>query len=122
MTTSSKPTERDQFWLEHNLALSSSGLTTKQYIEEHGLSRHALYQSRNRLRSLGLLPPAESPRARRRTKKKSAPAFSKVQLSASSRPGFDFRLSLPSSVVLEWSGEELPTSVVDLLERLTDRR
>jgi len=55
-------TERDQFWLDHEAALAGSGLTTKEYAAEHGLSFHAFYQARKRLRALGLLPPADQKR------------------------------------------------------------
>ena len=40
------PTERDQYWLDHEKKLAASGLTAKAYAAEHELSLHALYQAR----------------------------------------------------------------------------
>jgi hypothetical protein len=122
MTDSHPPTERDRFWLDHEAALAASDQTAKAYAAEQGLSLHALYQARKRLRGLGLLPPS---RSRRRSPKPESPsvAFSKVALApppAMARP--DFRLSLPNDLVLEWSGSELPEAVVELVERLTRPR
>ncbi len=123
MTDSREPTERDRYWLDHEAKLSSSGLTAKAYAAEHDLSLHALYQSRKRLRALGLM---ERTRAVRNDKKKGASraavSFSKVELSTPRSPSPDFRLSLPNGLVLEWSGTELPSPVVDLVERLTQPR
>jgi transposase len=59
MGTAAKPTEGNQFWLDHESKLAKLELTAKAYAAERGLSRHALYQARKRLRSLGLLPPVE---------------------------------------------------------------
>ena len=119
MGTTGKPTERDQFWLNHEAALAASAETTKSYAAEHGLSHHAFYQARKRLRALGLLPAAT------RRPSKPAPskavAFSKVEL-RSPRHSPEFRLSLPNGYVLEWSGGELPSAVIDLVERLTSPR
>ena len=49
-------------------------------------------------------------------------AFSKVEVASPRRSSFDFRLSLPIGVVLEWSGGELPSAVIELVERLTQSR
>ncbi len=119
MGTTVKATERDQFWLDHEAAYAASELTAKAYAAEQGLSHHALYQARKRLRSLGLLPPA----VRRRKPGSVRPAsFSKVALQTPIPSQAEFRLSLPNGFVLEWSGAELPSGVVDLLERLTSPR
>ena len=120
MGTTGKPTERDRFWLDHEAALVTSGLTAKGYAAEHGLSQHAFYQARKRLRKMGWL---EGP-AKVGGKKKPSPksvAFSKVDVRGSSPPA-EFRLSLPNGFVLEWSGAELPAAVVGLVERLTSPR
>jgi hypothetical protein len=53
MTDSPAPTERDRFWLDHEAAVAASGQTAKGYAAEHGLSFHAFYQARKRLRALG---------------------------------------------------------------------
>ena len=121
MSETRKPPERDRFWLDHEAAIESSGQTAKEYAAAHDLSLHALYQSRKRLRALGLM---ERSRAfRTDTKSASKPmSFSKVELATPRRSQSDFRLSLPNGIVLEWSGAELPSPVVDLVERLTNRR
>lgn len=119
MGTAVKATERDQFWLDHEAKLSGTELTAKAYAAEQGLSLHALYQARKRLRMLGLLPPAASPRS---SKKSSAKAVSFAKVELRSPTAAEFRLSLPNGYVLEWSGAELPSAVVDLVERLTSPR
>ena len=45
-----------------------------------------------------------------------------VEVAAPRRASLDFRLSLPNGVVLEWSGSELPSPVVELVERLAQSR
>ena len=120
MGTTPKPTERDQFWLDHEASFAASDQTAKAYAAEHDLSHHAFYQARKRLRALGLMPAAA-----RRLKKKATPkavAFSKVELRSPHSSPADFRLSLPNGFVLEWSGTEFLSSVVDLVERLTSSR
>ena len=120
MGTRPKPTERDQFWLDHEVALATSEQTTKSYAAEHDLSHHAFYQARKRLRALGLFPAA----VRRPLKKADAEAlaFSKIELRSPRHSAAEFRLSLPNGFVLEWSGAELPAAVLDLVERLTPAR
>ena len=82
---SKAPTERDRFWLDHEAKLAASGLTAKAYVGEHGLSLHALYQARKRLRALGLLAPGAPRRSPKPGKAKpEAPprpvSFSKVEV------------------------------------------
>ena len=120
MGTTLKPTERDQFWLDHEAALAASEQTAKTYAAERGLSHHALYQARKRLRALGLLPAAAHRRDKKATPK--PVAFSKVELRSPRSSPAEFRLSLPNGFVLEWSGAELPAAVLDLVERLTSSR
>lgn len=126
MAREKPPTERDRFWLEHEAALARSGRTAKAYAAEQGLSLHALYQARKRLRSLGLLGkrgPGRSSKVARATKPAARRvAFSKVEIRSPRSPAADFRLSLPGGAVLEWSGAELPPAVVALVERLTSAR
>jgi hypothetical protein len=122
MTTTQQPTERDRYWLDHEAAIKTSGMTAKAYAAEHELSLHALYQARKRLRAMGLLAAAGR---RRRSDCKAVPgpvAFSKVELAAPRASRLDFRLSLPNGLVLEWSGSELPLPVVEFVERLTQPR
>ena len=112
-----EPTERDRFWLEHEAAIARSGLSAKDYAAKHGVSLHALYQARKRLRKLGHLAPASSQRRSPGTRTKKM-AFEQVQLAASPTRSADFRLILPNGLALEWSGGELPAPVIDLVERL----
>jgi len=86
---------------------------------EQKLSLHAFYQARKRLRALGFLPPGRPRTVRPKAK---APAFSKLELLSPRRSGADFRLGLPNGLTFEWSGSELPSPVVDLLERLIQLR
>jgi hypothetical protein len=111
-------TERDQFWLDHNAAQAASGLTAKEYAANESLSLHALYQSRKRLRALGLLAPARDGAKPKKKRDRSKPmSFSKIEVApvvTDSR----FRLELPGGMALEWAGGDVPKSVADLLERL----
>jgi len=119
-TLTQQPTERDQFWLDHNAAQEASGRTAKEYAASKGLSLHALYQARKRLRALGLLAPARdiAVPAKKRTRSKPV-SFSKIAVSPSAADS-RFRLELPGGMVLEWSGD-VPESVALLVERLTRR-
>ena len=113
-----QPSERDQFWLDHEKAQGASGQTAKEYAAERGLSLHAFYQARKRLRALGLLAasPDRSHPVRKRSRGK-AVSFSKVAVTpALADPCF--RLELPGGIALEWSGDDVPESVAVLLERL----
>ena len=114
------PTERDRYWLEQESRLAASGQTAKAYASERGLSLHALYQARKRLRALGLLAPGK-PRRGSKTKPPEPMRFAKVEV-VSPRAAAEFRLTLPGGVVLEWSGGALPPAVVDLVERLSAAR
>jgi len=117
------PTERDRFWLDHEQAIAKSGQSAKAYAAEQGLSLHALYQARKRLKVLGHLPSGRTkPAKTRRTKSASSVAFSRIELASSPTRDLGYRLSLPSGLVFEWSGGEVPTPVVDLLERLAQIR
>ena len=53
-----QPSERDQFWLDHEAAAAAAGQTSKEYAAVQGLSLHAFYQARKRLRALSLLAAA----------------------------------------------------------------
>ena len=121
MTKSPEPTERDNYWLAHESALSASGKTAKAYAAEHELSLHAFYQARKRLRALGFLPANRSRRGSKKAAHKSV-SFSKVELTPPPRIPAEFRLGLPNGLTLEWSGSELPLPVVELLERLLQPR
>jgi hypothetical protein len=115
-------TERDRFWLEHEAAIAASGQTAKAYAAEHGLSLHALYQSRKRRRALEqqALKPVERTSPSKADRK--SVSFSRVDLRSPQPTAADFRLSLPNGFVLEWSGPELPEGVVALVDRLTSPR
>ena len=117
---STTPTERDRFWLDHEAKIAASGQTAKAYAADQELSLHALYQSRKRLRSLGLFPAS-----RRKTARPKLSAFSQVRVAANTASltrGHGFCLRIPGGVTLEWSGEELPEAVTQLVERLISLR
>lgn len=116
-------TERDRFWLDHEKAIAKSGQSAKAYAAEQGISLHALYQARKRLKAEGHLPSGTIVSSkRRRSKPASGVAFSKIELAPSAPRDLGYRLSLPSGLVFEWSGGEVPEPVVDLLERLAQPR
>jgi hypothetical protein len=119
--TKGRPSERDQFWLDHQVAQASSGQSAKQYAAAHELSPHAFYQARKRLRAMGLLEPAQSsPKPRGSKSNRQKVSFSKIAVTKAA-PESRFRLELPGGFVLEWDGGEVPSSVASLLERLTAR-
>lgn len=114
-------TERDRFWLDHEVAIKASGQTAKAYAAEQGLSLHALYQSRKRRRSMAETAKAARPRSSTNPVRKPF-AFSRVELRPPPAAPAEFRLWLPNGFVLEWSGPELPPGVMTLVERLTSPR
>jgi hypothetical protein len=115
---SKQPSERDQFWLDHEAAQVASGQTAKEYAAAEGLSLQSLYQARKRLRALGLLAaaPVRGEPAGKRSGAK-AVSFAKIAVTPSMTDA-RFRLELPGAMALEWSGGDVPESVVILLERL----
>jgi hypothetical protein len=118
--TSEQPTEREQFWLDHQAAQAASGSTAKEYAASEGLSLQAFYQARKRLRSLGLLAPAPEPaKPRKRRSRAKHVSFAKVAVTPSAMDA-QFRLVLRDGIALEWSGD-VPESVALLVERLTRR-
>jgi hypothetical protein len=121
MIDSLQPTDRDRYWLEHEAALTASEQTAKAYAADHDLSLHAFYQARKRLRAQGLLPAGDRRRSPRLTKRKPV-TFSKIELALPRESRPDFRLNLPNGLVFEWSGSELPSPVMELLERLIQLR
>jgi hypothetical protein len=109
--------ERDRFWLDHQTAQAASGRTAKDYAAVQGLSPHAFYQARKRLRGLGLLAsPGRGARVRKPSRSK-ALSFSKVTVTPVVA-NLRFRVSVPGGAALEWSGGEVPESVMVLLEHL----
>jgi len=112
------PSERDRFWLDHHRGQVASGKSAKAYAAEQGLTAHAFYQARKRLRAEGLLDPAREARQEGRSRKRATPVrFSKVTVAPRmERPRF--RAELPNGIALDWSGPALDASVLDLLERL----
>lgn len=114
MTHAPNPTERDRFWLDHEKAVAASGQSAKAYAAKQGLSLHAFYQARKRLRTLGLLSTTDL----RRKPKTTASAFAKIERMKPLRTAADYRLGLPNGITLEWSGSELPSPVLELLGRL----
>jgi len=115
---SGQPSERDQFWLDHEAALVASGKTAKEYAAAQGVSLQAFYQARKRLRVLGLLAPARGrSKPSQKRSRNTAVSFSKITVAPTvSDPRF--RLELPGGMALEWPGGDVPESVVALVERL----
>jgi hypothetical protein len=113
-----QPSERDQFWLDHEAVQVASGQTAKEYAAAQGLSLDSFYQARKRLRALGLLAaaPGRSKPSPKRSRAK-AVSFSKIAVTPGAAEPH-FRLELPGAMALEWSGGDVPESVVVLLERL----
>jgi hypothetical protein len=112
------PSERDQFWLDHEAAQAASGQTTKEYAAEQGLTPDAFYQARKRLRGLGLLAPArDGSQPSRKSSRRDPVSFSKIAV-APAPIDPRFRVELPGGMALDWSGGDVPESVVVLLERL----
>ena len=97
-------TERDRFWLRHHAAYEAAGETVRAYARKHGLSEHALYQSRKRLRALGewdrRAPAKRSVRARR---KRPTPAFVRAEVLPATGTT-RYRVRLANGVMLEWEG------------------
>ena len=93
----------DSGWIMSR-AVAASELTAKAYAAEQGLSLHALYQARKRLRALGAVASVRPSGRARKKPVREAVAFSKVELRLLGPVPAEFRLSLPNGVVLEWSG------------------
>jgi hypothetical protein len=110
-------TERDRFWLDHEAGQVASGQTAKDYAAMQGVSLHAFYQARKRLRTLGLLAPAARREKAPRKVGPRKPWFTQIQITPEVSPAH-FRIEMPSGIVLEWSGGAVPEPVVVLLERL----
>ncbi len=118
-----KTTERDRYWLDHEAAIVASGLTAKAYASEQGVSLHALYQARKRLRSLGLMsPPGEATGDKTKLRERKKTSFAKLGILQREEPGRGIRLRLPNGVMLECSGLESPKAVAELVEQLVQIR
>ncbi len=114
---SSGLTERDLEWKGHLEAVASRGVTAKAYAQEHGLSYHALYQAKKRLRKLGSWPSAST------SLKRTPVSFARVAVSEQSAPttAGACRLRLAEGVTLEWevtpSAEVLASVIGRVLQR-----
>jgi hypothetical protein len=119
MSARPKATERDQYWLDHEAAITTSGLTAKVYAAEQGVSVHALYQARKRLRALGrLAPPGEAGSEKPKSRKRKKASFAKVEVLQRDEPAGGIRLRLPNGMTLEYSGAESPKVISVLVEHL----
>jgi hypothetical protein len=114
---SSGLTERDREWKGHLEAVASRGVTAKAYAREQGLSYHALYQAKKRLRKLGAWPVAE------KSQKQTLVSFARVAVAEKSvpTPAGTCRLRLAEGVTLEW--EVTPSAEVlgSVIERVLRR-
>ena len=114
---SSGLTGRDREWQVHLEAVASRGVTAKAYAQEQGLSYHALYQAKKRLRKLGAWPAASTSR------KRTPASFTRVVVSEPSAPmtACACRLRLAEGVTLEWevtpSAEVLASVIGRVLRR-----
>ena len=123
MSEHPKATERDRYWLDQEAAVTASGLSAKAYSAKHGISLHALYQARKRLRSLGLMsPPGEATADTAKSRKRKKASFAKLEVLQREEPGRGIRLRLPNGVMLECSGLESPKAVAELVEQLVQIR
>jgi hypothetical protein len=100
--------ERDESWLAHLEKVQSQGVTIKAYAREQGVSFHAMYQAKKRLRALGAWP----------ARKQAAPvSFARVAVhnEATARSVGACRLRLAGDAVIEWEvapSAELLASVI----------
>lgn len=113
-------TERERYWLRQHEACAASGEPAKAYAKRQGLSIHALYQSRKRLRAIGALAPA-APARRGRTpaaKRPEAPRVSFTKLgavAAMAAASPRYRVRLANGASLEWDGPVVATELEALL-------
>ena len=110
-------TERDRVWIAHLERIEAEGIAAKEYAVREGLSRHALYQAKKRLRQQGAWPEAQGS-ARK-------PRFTRVRLVESSPTAsvaWALRLRLPSGAVLEWSAMPGTDQLGAVLERVSAAR
>jgi hypothetical protein len=91
-------TERDRAWVGHFERIEAEGIAAKDYAAREGLSRHALYQAKKRLRQQGAWPEVEGNVAK--------PTFARVRFvepAPVTAAPWALRLRLPNGAVLEWS-------------------
>jgi hypothetical protein len=110
-------TERDRVWVRHLERIEAEGIAAKIYAAREGLSVHALYQAKKRLRQQGAWPEANGSAVE--------PTFTRVRLvetaPAAATP-WALRLRLPSGAVLEWSVTPGADLLGTLLERVSSAR
>ncbi len=98
--TSPELSERQRYWLKHLRAADGKGEPLKHYAARLGLSESSLYESKRRLRELGVIAPA----APRRAGSPGPARFARVAVSdAPVASRSQLRVRLASGVVLEWS-------------------
>lgn len=105
-------TERDSVWLAHLKKVQSQGVTIKAYAKEQGLSFHALYQAKKRLRALGAWPVQE---------KAAALSFARVAVRDDAAvPGVGAcRLRLGEAATIEWAVAPSAEMLASLIRRAT---
>ncbi len=111
-------TERDRFWLRHHAAYESSGETVRAYARRHGLSEHAIYASRKRLRALGEWDRRVPAKRQVRTQgKRPSPSFVRVGV-LSADGATRYRVRLANGAMLEWEGRADPVELKGVLSAL----
>jgi hypothetical protein len=107
-------TEREGIWLAHLERVQSQGVTIKAYAQEQGVSFHAMYQAKKRLRALGAWP----------ARKKTAPAsFARVAVrdEATTRGVGACRLRVGGDAMIEWEVAPSAELLAAVIKRVAGR-
>lgn len=111
-STGRELTERQQSWLSHIERAEARGEALKHYAQRKGLSEHAIYEAKRRLRELGALDSGVADRT-------SSPRFAQVVAKAAPPAiGVSLRVRLPGGAELEWSEAPQGESLRELLRGL----
>ena len=106
--------ERGGIWLAHLERVQSQGVTIKAYAREQGMSFHAMYQAKKRLRALGAWPARKKP---------TAVSFARVAVreEATTRGVGGCRLRLAGDAVIEWEVAPSADLLAAVIERVAGR-
>ena len=106
------PTAKQQYWLEHLRACTTTGQSMSAYARQHGLNRYAFQSGKSQLVRLGLWPAA--PTAAREDS-----GFVRIEVSPpESSPGH--RLHLGGGLMLELAEHSEPSWIAQLLRALQE--
>lgn len=102
-------TERQAYWLKHIRTAEGRGEPLKHYAARKGLSEHAIYEAKRRLREFGAI-------GARGSGAKSVPRFARVVATPEpAKAAAPLRVRLPGGAVLEWSEAPQGESLRELL-------